>query len=530
MKLFKKIKENLDVSVVVIPLVLVLIVGIIIMCLPSQSLNAINVIRDFLGNKIGFYYILAGIGALIVALVMAFSRIGKIKIGNCDKPQYNNLTWGILIFTSTMAADILFYALHEWSLYYGANVLDTSNTGDVAQNILWSSTYPLFHWGAVPWSFYLILAVVYAFMFYNMHRRDKQKISEACRPVLGKHADGLIGKGINIVSIFGFMCGTATTFSVATPLMTAAICDVFNIQQTKFITIAMLLIIFASYTIAVMLGSKGITRVAKLTTLFFVFMLCYFFVFGNPRFTIENGINAIGNMLQNFIRMVTWTDPGRFSNGEGATSGFPQDWTMFYWAYWIAWCVATPFFIAKISKGRTIKNIILGGGLAGLAGTYSSFIIFGNFGLYQQVSGNVDITALMNDGATPYQVIIEIIKNLPLGNVALIVLVITMIGLYATTFDAITDVMSSFSYKKLDIDKEPNKLVKLYWAIVFIILPIALVFSEGTATVLQSVSIIGAFPISICVILTIISFFKSVKEYEKTKKPNDIVSDKENKT
>lgn len=503
--------KKFDKMVLIVPMAIVVVLGLIISLLPEGSTTVISAVRDFLGNDLGIYYLVFGLAAFGLLLYFAFSKIGKIKIGSdTDKPM-KTITWGILIFTSTMAADILFYAFHEWTYYYNAQVLNKT-IEDAATKQLWSSSYSLFHWGFIPWSFYLILAVVYAFMFFNSKRRNKQKMSEACRPLFGKHVDGWVGHTINVVAVVGLLCGTATTFSVATPLMSMLVCKLFGWTNNPAITISILLLITVIYTAAVIFGYKGISIIAKITTCFFGFLIAFFFIAGGPRYIMESGLQGIGNMLQNFFRMSTWSDPLRASNGEGAVSGFPQDWTIFYWAYWIAWCVATPFFIAKISKGRSIKQIVLGGGLAGLLGTFASFIVFGGAGLKLQTSGALDAASMIAEGAAPSAVIVEIISKLPWSKFIMVILFITMVGLYASTFDALTDVVSCFSYKSIDVDETPSKWIKIYWAVVFLILPVALVFLDTTTQLLQSVAIIGAFPLSFIMILIVISFFKDVRK------------------
>lgn len=506
--MFKKI----DKSVMIVPAVIVVIMGLLVSLLPEGSTKVIGEIRNFLGNSMGVYYILVGLAAFGLLLYFAFSKIGKIRIGKeGDKPM-NPITWGILIFTSTMAADILFFSFHEWTFYYNAEVLNQPVQNTATQQ-LWASSYSLFHWGFIPWSFYLVLAVVYAFMFFNRGRRNKQKMSEALRPILGKYSDKAPGKIINIISVVGLLCGTATTFSVTTPLMTNIVCEMFGLAYSKTISAIILVIIAIIYTIAVLLGSKGISVIAKVTVGFFSFMLAFFFVVGDPRYIFETGVQGMGNMVANFLRMATWLDPTR----SGGASGFPQDWTIFYWAYWIAWCVATPFFIAKISKGRTIKQILLGGGFAGLLGTFSSFIVFGGVGLHQQTSGILDAVGMIESGIAPATVIIKIIQSLPASKFIMAIILITMIGLYASTFDALTDVMSAFSYKNLDVDLTPGKSIKIYWAGIFIVLPLCLLFLDSTNQLLMSISIIGAFPISIIMIMIVIAFIKDVRQYIKEK-------------
>jgi BCCT family betaine/carnitine transporter len=210
--------------------------------------------------------------------------------------------------------------------------------------------------------------------------------------------------------------------------------------------------------------------------------------------------------VQNFIVLSTWTDPLR-------QDSFPQNWTIYYWAYWMAWCVATPFFIGMISKGRTVKNTVLGAYCWGLAGTFNSFIILGNYGLAQQMKHGFDMAGAIAGGSPISDNIIKIFETLPLTTFGLILLAITMVMFYATTFDALTLVISSYSYKELKAEDETAKLIRTFWAIMFILFPIALIFSENSLNNLQSVSIIAAFPIGIVVILIVASFFKDASKY-----------------
>ena len=181
----------------------------------------------------------------------------------------------------------------------------------------------------------------------------------------------------------------------------------------------------------------------------------------------------------------------------------------------MVWCVATPFFIGSISGGRTIRQTILGGYFWGLAGTFTSFIILGNYGLNLQMTGKIDLIAFYQASGDLYETIITILGTLPLAKAGLILLALTMIAFYATSFDALTMVAASYSYKTLPSGKEPHRNVKLFWAILLMLLPIALIFSDNSMANLQTVSIIAAFPIGIIILLIIGSFFKDAKAYLK---------------
>lgn len=369
---------------------------------------------------------------------------------------------------------------------------------------------PLLHWGPIAWGFYIVLAVAFGFMIH-VRGRDKQKFSEACRPLLGDRVERGWGRAIDLIAIFALLAGTATTFSLATPLLSRAICQVFSLRPSTGLTIVILLMIAAVYTITVWFGMKGIAKLAVICSYCFFALLAYvLFGGGEARYILETGFSSIGNLVQNFIGLSTWMDPLR-------ETSFPQNWTIYYWAYWMVWCVATPFFIGVISKGRSIRNTILGGYGWGIAGTFTSFIILGNYGLAQQLKHGLDITGFIADGGDYSEAIMRIFDTLPLTELGLILLAVTMVAFYSTTFDALTLVVSSYSYKRLKPDEEPDKRVRTFWAVVFILLPIALIFSENSMSSLQSVSIIAAFPIGIIIILITASFFKDASAYLREK-------------
>lgn len=499
----EKISDQLDWISMIIPLAVVLVVCVLFMVFPEQSKLVLGAIRGFLGDDFGLYYALLGVGILGCTLYMAFSKFGSIKLGNIEKPQYPSFQWGVMIFTSTMAADILFYSLCEWALYASEPQIELM--GGMQK---WASTYPLFHWGPIAWSFYIVLAIAFGFMIH-VRGRDKQKFSEACRPLLGDRVDGALGRAIDLTAIFALIAGTATTFSLATPLLSRAISKVFGVQDSIGLTIVILLLIAAVYTFTVWFGMKGIARLATICSYCFFALLAYFlFGGGEARYILETGFSAIGNLVQNFIGLSTWLDPLRETN-------FPQNWTIYYWAYWMVWCVATPFFIGVISKGRTIRNTVLGGYVWGLAGTFTSFIILGNYGLAQQMKHDLDVTGFITEGSSYSEAIMKIFDTLPLTNIGLILLAVTMIAFYSTTFDALTMVISSYSYKRLKPDQEPDKRIRTFWAVVFILFPIALIFSENSMNSLQSVSIVAAFPIGIIIVTIVASFFKDASKYLK---------------
>ncbi|NBH17054.1 BCCT family transporter [Clostridiaceae bacterium] len=500
---------QLDLFTTLFPFLSIVALCFLFVLFPDQSSKQLERIRFFLGDQLGCYYLLIGLGVFLVSLYLCFSPYGSIRLGDTKKPQYSGFRWGSMMFTAGLAADILFYSCCEWLIY--ASDPYVSGRDSVYD---WAAAYPLFHWGPVPWGFYLVLAVAFGFMLH-VRKQKKQKYSEACRPLLGKWVDGWAGRMIDLTAVFALLAGTATTFSLATPLLSMAISRVTGLAATSSLTIGILIAVCCVYTCSVYFGMKGIQRSAACCIYLFFLLLAYvFFLGGETRFIVETGITSLGLVAQNFITLCTWTDPMR-------TTSFPQTMTIFYWAYWMVWCVAAPFFIGTISKGRTIKQTILGGYFWGLAGTFTSFIILGNYGLGLQIHGRLDslsgYMAMGGSNTALYSAILSILDQLPLSGFVMILLVLCMITFYSTSFDSITLVAASYSYRELNHDQDPDRRVKLFWAVFLILLPIALIFSEKSMANLQSVSIIAAFPVGLIMILIIVSFFKDAGNYLKEK-------------
>lgn len=490
--------NRIDWFITLVPFLLIIFLCILFFMIPEQSNVVLNSVRTFLGDSFGVYYLIIGLGTAIISIYIACSKYGNIVLGEQDeKPKYSFFAWGSMMFTCGLAADILFYSLCEWILYW-----EDPHTAEMGDLMDWSSTYTLFHWGPIPWGFYLVLAVAFGFMLH-VRKRKRQKYSEACRPILGEYTDRLPGRCIDLLAVFALLAGTATTFSVATPLLSETIKALLGINiSDRTITIFILIVTCIIYTYSVMKGMVGVSLLANVCTYCFYGLLLYVMFFGGQlRFIIEVGLSAIGRLSQNFIELSTYTDPMR-------TTGFAANWTIFYWAYWMVWCVAAPFFIGSISRGRTVRQTILGGYVFGMGSTFVSFIVLGNYGLGLQMTGKLDIVSIYEATGDLYTTIIEILRELPLAPLVMAVLIITMIAFYATSFDSITLVAAQYSYKDLKEDEEPKDIIKAFWSVLLILLPVALVFSESSMANIQSVSIIAAFPIGLVIVLITAAFIK----------------------
>ena len=245
-------KKEIDWMITLVPLALIVALCIVFFFAPEQSNQVLGQIRFLFGDTFGTYYLVIGLGIFFLSLFLAGSKYGNIVLGKPDeKPKYSFFAWGCMMFTCGLAADILFYSFSEWILY--ATDPHIAELGSIQD---WAGVFPLFHWSFIPWGFYLVLAVAFGFMLH-VRKRNRQKYSEACRPILGKQTDGIGGRLIDLLAVFALLAGTATTFSVATPLMAEIIGELFHMEVSRtVINIIILLITCCVYTYSLLHGFK----------------------------------------------------------------------------------------------------------------------------------------------------------------------------------------------------------------------------------------------------------------------------------
>ena len=425
----KTSKNGIDWMITLVPLILIGALSLLFFLMPEQSNLVLGQVRFFFGDTLGAFYIAAGLGIFLVSVYLCASKYGDIVLGDPgEKPKYSFFAWGSMMFTCGLAADILFYSFSEWVMY-AANP-HIAELGTMQQ---WAGVFPLFHWSFIPWAFYLVLAAAFGFMLH-VRKRSRQRFSEACRPLLGKHTDGLAGRVIDLLAVFALLAG------------------------------------------------------------------------GQGQYIIETGIESFGRMVQNFIGLATYMDPLR-------TTNFAQDWTIYYWAYWMVWCVAAPFFIGSISRGRTVRQTIAGGYLFGVGSTLVSFIVFGNYSLGLQTEGAADFLGEYLANGDLYAMILHVLDTLPWGTLVMVWVLATMVAFYATSFDSIAYTAACYSYYRLEDGAQPHRAIQLTWCILLIVLPMALMFSESSMSNIQTVSILAAFPVGIIMLLIIWSFLKDAGKY-----------------
>ncbi len=471
---------------------------------PVQGANWISVAKSFMTDKLGVLYLALGIAAMCFMIYTIFSDLGQIKLGDADEqPEFSNASWAAMLFCGGIGASILYWGCIEWAYYYQTPPFQLQAGSEEA--IRWAATYGLFHWGPIAWSIYLIPALPIAY-FYYVRKQPVLKISSALMPVLGeKRANGGIGKLIDVLFIFGMLGGAATTLGLAAPLINGGLHHIFGIPNNTLSQVAVLLLCTAIFGYSAYAGlEKGIKFLSNINFWGAMGLLLFVLVAGPTVFILETGLDSIGRMLSNFFMMASWAEPfGGY--GEFRDTHFPQDWTIFYWAWWLVFAPCMGLFIARISRGRTIKQMVVGSIFYGSLGCFLFFIVLGNYGLSLQLTGELDVVSILNQSGAP-AAIFATLDTLPMGTMVIGVFTLLCVIFTATSFDSISYILASVVQN--DVTEEPMRWNRLFWAFTLSFLPTVLMFMGGLST-LQTAAIVGGLPLLVISMMLMVSFVRA---------------------
>lgn len=475
---------------------------------PKTSQYVITQINETISNSLGSVYLLLGLVVFGFVLYIAFGKYGKVTLGKAsDKPEFNNFSWASMLFCAGIGSDILYWGVIEWAYYYQVPPYGARGMTDEA--LEYATMYGMFHWGPIAWAIYVLPALPIGYLVF-VKKKPIYKISHACRPILKGQTDKFLGKTVDILFIFGLLGGAATSLALGVPMIAAGIERLTGLDGENMVMRSIILLIitvifaFSSYTGL----KKGIQKLSDINVWLTFIILGIVLIIGPTVFIMETTVSSLGNMLKNFFQMSTWLEPFGGIGGRKETN-FPQDWTVFYWSWWLVYAPFIGLFIARISKGRTLKEVILGTIIYGTLGCVLFFGILGNYAVFLQLSGQFDVIQFLNQH-TPEATIIEVMHQLPLPKVMVVLFLISAFLYLATTFDSGSYILAAATQKKV-ID-EPLKANRLFWAFALCLLPFSLMLVGGekalevlkTASILASVPLIGIF------VMMMISFIRTL--------------------
>ncbi|NTU88953.1 MAG: BCCT family transporter [Actinobacteria bacterium] len=466
---------------------------------PDQLASGANWLFNVLTGDFGWLYLITVFGLVIFAVGIAISRYGKIKLGkDDDKPEFTNFQWFAMLFGGGMGIGLVFWSVAEPIMDF---VSPPSADPQTVAAMHESMQTVFFHWGISPWVIYAVAGLA---LGYFAFRKDRPfLVSSAFEPLLGDKVNGPIGKAIDILAVFATIFGVATSLGLGAAQITGGLGFVYGVTPSTLLTCAVIAIITALFTLATMSGlHKAMQLVANIKIWLSVAFMVFIFVFGGSVFICNLFTTSLGSYLGNFITKSLWMENGSFVAG----------WTVFYWAWWIAWAPFCGQFVARVSKGRTIREYL-----------FAVMLLPAGFGLiwlgiYGGAAFNIDAitggaiqAAVANDYTTG---LFALLQQLPAYAITAPLAIALIVFCFWGAANSATYVLAMLTSNG---DMEPSKKLRAGWGIAQGAVTIVCIIVGGTTIlkILQTVSIVAAFPYMFIMILMCVSIYKALRsEFE----------------
>ncbi|WP_297522403.1 BCCT family transporter [uncultured Clostridium sp.] len=462
----------------------------------------------FTTSKFGWLFLIITFTILIFIIWLAMSKYGKLKLGkDTDKPKFNNITWFSMLFSAGMGIGIIFWGVAEPLDHYVFPPLGIEPMTTQAANT--GMMYCFFHWGLHAWAIYSFVGLVIA--YFKFRKGKKLLVSETITPLFKENfpLKKIIVLIVDILTIIATAFGVATSLGLGALQINGGLNNVFGVPITTFVQIIIIAVATVLFLISSSTGlEKGIKILSNANIAIAVLLLVFVFILGPTAKILELFTNTLGQYFQNIISLSLRLRP--FNN-----SSWIANWTLFYWAWWIAWSPFVGVFIATISKGRTIREFVLGVLLVPTIFSFFWFSVFGGTALNLQMNTSLDLTNLVKNNIS--STLFVTLRSLPLGTILSVICIILIMTFFVSSADSATYVLGMFSSNG---NVNPKVSTKIIWGILESLIAVSLLMSGGLKG-LQTMSILTALPFSIILILMFASFIKALKSEKpllKTKK------------
>lgn len=467
----------------------------------EQASAILDLVLSWVSHTFGWYYFVAASIYIIFVLFIAFSRYGDIKLGpKHAQPEFSLLSWSAMLFGAGIGIDLMFFSVAEPIMQYMSPPVGNGQTTEAARQAL---VWTIFHYGITGWCMYALVGIALGYFAYRYNL--PLSIRSALYPMIGKKINGPLGNLVEVAAILGTIFGIATTCGIGVVQLNYGLNVIFDLPenlmwQVGLIAIAVLITVISATTGA----SKGIKILSELNIYFAIGLVLFVLFMGNSSYLMNAIALNVGDYLSRFPALTLDT----FAYNQTAEQKqWVQDWTLFFWAWWIAWSPFVGLFLARISKGRTIRQFVIGTLSIPVMFTIAWLSIMGNSALYQVMQGNLAFAQEVI--ARPEIGFYQLLSFYPWFTFTAIVAFISGLLFYVTSADSGAIVLSNFSYKGQNNQDEPPVWIRIFWAVAIGVLTAAMLMTDGISA-LQKATIIMGLPFSFVMFFVMIGLFKSL--------------------
>lgn len=500
----KKIGERYEVGLMIVSILVIIALVAGLTLFPEQGRATGSAVLSLLTETFGSPMLIISFGIFVFLICICFTKYGDIRLGN-EKPQYSTLSWVAMMFFCGNGAGTVYWSFLEWGHFY--NAAPQLNGVEVSEAMRYelSLAYDFMHWGPTAWAMLCVFTLPFAYHYY-IKKNNELRLSVLCKYSVGeKLARGWFGKIVDFIFIFAAVGSISITAGTSASTIAAAIANLIGVPTSFVLTVGVLLVVAVLYSISSWIGiEKGMRKISDWNVYFCMILLGFILLAGPTRFILDSIVNSTGLMLGEYIRMSFWTDPV-------AQTGFPQGWTVFYWVYWFTFGPFTGLFVAKISRGRKIKEIIINMLVSGSLGLILFFGVVGGYEQSLRIDGILDVPAMLANGQAE-AIATSVINTLPLSKAAMILYLLVITLFLATTLDACSFTLSSTVSKNLKENEEPDKKLKFAWCIVLVLIPIAVSYIGTDIDTIKSIVLATGLPLVILLFVIYYGFLREMKK------------------
>ncbi len=476
---------ELDGRVFAVSLLVVVALSLVMIVLPERSAELAQQAMGMITHQLGWMFLLTGVLPLLFAGWLAFGRFGHVKFGRADEPpEYSTTSWVAMMFTASMGASLIAWGFAEPIFYLETPPLNIEPHS--AESFEWAHMYPFYHWSLVPWAMYCLPSIPIAYMLF-VRRTPSLKISASCEHAMPKRFADVGNTVLDIFVVLGIVGGVGTSLGFGVPLVASLLVELLGVPDNLLLRLFVIALWTAIFGTSAYLGLKKGIRVLADINLGLMFFVMAFILIGGPTvYILSLSTNTIGLLADNIFRMSFWTDPIQ-------RGGFPEAWTIFYWAWWMAYAPMMGLFFARISRGRTIRQVVVGVVGLGSLGTFLFLSIAGAYVLYLEGNGLLPASQIMKDSGMA-TLAATVIGQLPWPTFMLTVVTVLAVIFYATTFDSAAYILASICTKNLPAREEPSRMSRVAWAIGLGLVAVGLMVAGGIETV-KAITVVSSLPV-----------------------------------
>ena len=442
-----------------------------------------NQLQSFITHRFRWLFIILMNVAVVFSLYIALSRYGDIRLGHqTEHPEYSLLSWFGMLFSAGIGIGLLYWGTAEPLYHFMSPPMGQAETVEAAKQAM---SISFLHWGIHAWALYCVVALSLAYFHYR--RGLPLSIRSVLYPLIGQKIYGKWGHVVDTLAVFGTMFGVVTSLGLGAMQINAGFSNVFGIPNNVPVQLCLIAIITAMATLSVMMGlDKGIKRLSDINIVLTVLLLGFMLFFGPTQFIIDSFIENIGNYASQLIPLGFWSEA--YSNTD-----WQANWTIFYWAWWVSWSPFVGIFVARISRGRTIREFIFGVLFIPMLLLFFWFTTFGGSAVHMELMGNYGLIEAVK--ADYGSAIFKLIEYYPLTKPLTLVIVVMIMLWFVTSSDSASFVIDMLTAGG---DTNPPKIQRLFWALSQGVIAAVLLVAGGLSA-LQAVAIIAGFPFAIVV-------------------------------